>query len=349
MMKPLAVILVVLGLAACSPTITLPGPSLGEAQLKPDAIIATDGARLPLRVWLPSEGEPKAVIVALHGFNDYSNAFALPSAYLTAHGVAVYAYDQRGFGEAPNVGEWAGAAAMSDDALTALRLVRAKYPKTPLFLMGESMGGAVAILTMTRPEMQADNAPHVSGVILDAPAVWARRRMTFIERSALWLSSHMIPWASLSGKGLNVWPSDNIAMLRGLSRDPLVIKETKVSALDGLVDLMDEAYLAAPKLRGPVLLQYGERDEIVPPKPTYDVMTALKDQPGITCAVYPKGYHMLLRDLHAESVLTDIVAWIDRPNETLPSGGDHLAVIAIAHHHAEPIGPEDQATDQHAS
>lgn len=321
---------------------------MGEAQLKPDAIIAADGARLPLRVWLPQDGEPKAVIVALHGFNDYSNAFALPAPYLTAHGIAIYAYDQRGFGQAPDPGAWASGAVMSDDAITALRLVSAKYPKTPLFLMGESMGGAVAMLTVTRPEMKNASAPHLAGVILAAPAVWARRRMSVFERSALWVSSHMIPWMPVSGKGLDIWPSDNIEMLRALSHDPLVIKDTKIGTLDGLVDLMDEAYLAAPRIDGstPVLLLYGEHDEVVPPKPTYDVMASLRDEPGVTCSVYPKGYHMLLRDLHAETVLADIVAWVARPGETLPSGGDHLAVTAIARHRPEPIAPDIPAVEE---
>ena len=43
-------------------------------------IVQADGAILPLKTWLP-EGSPTAVIVALHGFNDYSNAFARPGAY----------------------------------------------------------------------------------------------------------------------------------------------------------------------------------------------------------------------------------------------------------------------------
>ncbi len=340
-MKPLVFAFALLGLAACSPTIAPPGQPTAEARLTKDAIIATDGAALPLRSWLP-ESEPNAVILALHGFNDYSNAFALPAPYLTAHGIAVYAYDQRGFGKAPDAGYWAGATALSDDAEIALRLLAARYPKTPLFLMGESMGGAVAMLTMTRPDMRASDAPKVAGTILVAPAVWARRRMTLLERSALWVTSHVMPWLPVNGSGLDIWPSDNIEMLRALSRDPLVIKDTKVGTVEGLVDLMDEAYLAAPHLKGPTLLLYGQHDEVVPPKPTYDVIAAVDGQAGITCALYPKGYHMLLRDLHAEVPLADIVAWINKPGTALPSGGDQLAVTATAQHKTLPIASAEK-------
>jgi acylglycerol lipase len=42
----------------------------------------------------------------------------------------------------------------------------------------------------------------------------------------------------------------------------------------------------------------------------------------VAVAVYEKGYHMLMRDLQAETVLRDIVHWIDAPTDPLPSGAD---------------------------
>ena len=56
-------------LAACAPTIKTPGPTVEASSIAPDAFTATDGTRLPMRRWLP-DGAPKAVILALHGFND---------------------------------------------------------------------------------------------------------------------------------------------------------------------------------------------------------------------------------------------------------------------------------------
>jgi alpha-beta hydrolase superfamily lysophospholipase len=167
--------------------------------------------------------------------------------------------------------------------------------------------------------------------------------MNLVERSALWVSSHVVPWLSVNGKGLDIWPSDNVEMLRALGRDPLVIKDTKVGTLDGLVDLMDEAYVAAPLLQTPTLVLYGEHDEVVPPRPTYDVMATFSRQSDIMCSVYPKGYHMLLRDLHADVVLADIVAWINKPGGALPSGGDQLAVEAIAQHRPMPIAANEKS------
>ena len=72
---------------------------------------------LPLRKWLP-DGAVKAVILALHGFNDYSDAFEGPGEVWANRGIATYAFDQRGFGAAPGHGLWAGAEQLAGDAIT---------------------------------------------------------------------------------------------------------------------------------------------------------------------------------------------------------------------------------------
>src|SRR4029077_9185333 len=95
--------------------------------------IADDGAHLPLRKFLPADGV-KAVILALHGFGDYSNAFTMPARAWASRGIATYAYDQRGFGGAPGHGLWAGEAQLSGDAIAASRILRRLHPGRPLYL-----------------------------------------------------------------------------------------------------------------------------------------------------------------------------------------------------------------------
>ena len=218
----------VAALAACAPGYNLPGPAVTTATIENRELVTTDGQRLPMRVWTP-EGPVRAVILALHGFNDYSTAFEMPARHWATRGVATYAYDQRGFGDAPDRGLWPGATAYAGDAATALRLVRSRHPDTPVYLLGESMGGAIAMVTMTEPR-----PPAVDGVILVAPAVWGRQTMGFAKRWALSLVSTTMPWLSLSGSGLGFRPSDNDDMLRAFSRDPRVIKETRADTVRGL-------------------------------------------------------------------------------------------------------------------
>jgi hypothetical protein len=47
-------------------------------------------------------------------------------------------------------------------------------------------------------------------------------------------------------------------------------------------------------------------------------------------AIYENGYHMLLRDLQAETVWTDIAAWITDRAQPLPSGSDIRATASQA-------------------
>ena len=95
-------------LAGCAPDFAPPGDRHMTPVVADDAIVARDGTRLPLRRW-EAEGAPRAVIVALHGMSDYSNAFDMPAKVWAKPGITTIAYDQRGFGRSDNPGLWAGA------------------------------------------------------------------------------------------------------------------------------------------------------------------------------------------------------------------------------------------------
>lgn len=271
----------------------------------------SDQTSVPRRVWLP-DGPPRAVILAVHGFNDYSNAFAEFGAFAAERGFAVHAYDQSGFGANPDAGRWPGTAVLIADLVRERERIDELYPGVPVYLLGESMGAAVV--------MAAESAGHrlrTAGIILMAPAVWGGDQLNPFYRSVLWVASRLLPGLRLSGRSLDVMASDNLDVLRALSADPLFIKESRIDAIAGLVELMDRAYAAAPSLPGPVLVLVGERDEIVPPKAQTAMIERL-DARSCTEVVYPEGWHLLLRDLQREIVWRDILAWID--GDALPSG-----------------------------
>ncbi|HET6223015.1 MAG TPA: alpha/beta fold hydrolase [Dongiaceae bacterium] len=324
-----AVILLLLFLGACAPRLQAPGTDAAVPALAADHLVMADGVQLPLRIWLPA-GQPKAVILALHGINDYSNAFEAPATRWASAGIATYAYDQRGFGETQQRGLWPGEARLVDDLRTAAALIAARHPGVPLYLLGESMGGAVVMAAAASPQ-----PPQATGLILAAPAIWGRETQGPLQSSLLWTAAHTMPWMTLTGRGLNIKPSDNIDMLRKLSRDPLVIKETRVDTLYGLVNLMDSAYEAAPRLPPHTLILYGSREDVMPESAVLSMLHRLPPRPADRplVALYPRGYHMLLRDLDAGIVLDDIAAWISHPGAPLPSGGDQLAAAVLASGH----------------
>jgi len=308
-----SMLLFLASLAGCAtPLVQQRGERLTTPRLEADRVVAADGAALPLSVWRP-QGAPRAVVLALHGFNDYRQAFAEVGPFLATRGIATYAYDQRGFGATEQRGIWPGTALLVDDARTVAALLRQAHPGRPLYLLGESMGGAVAMSVLAETPAAAD------GTALAAAAVWGRATMNPLQRAALWLVAHSVPGLQLSGRGLGITASDNEAMLRALGRDPLMLKEARADTLWGMANLMDRALAAAPGLRVPALVLYGARDEIIPRRPTCRMLATLASSARVV-AIYPNGYHMLTRDLGARVVLEDLAAWLADPASPLPSG-----------------------------
>lgn len=266
-------------------------------------------------MWRPASARPWAAAVALHGFNDYRMAFSEVGSELAERGIAVYAYDQRGFGGTAGRGLWHGMAPMVADFKAAVALVRARHPGLPVFAIGESMGGAVVL---------AADGGGADGTVLIAPAVWGPSTMWPHESATLWFFAHTLPWWPASGAGLPITPSDNNAMLRRLSNDPMVIKETRVDAVYGLVRLMDEGLEGARRLAGPALILYGKLDDIVPKRPTCRMIRALPPAPAGAwrIALYPEGHHMLTRDLAGREAIDDIAAFMATPGRPIPSGAE---------------------------
>lgn len=315
----LAVISLALLAGCAAPRIAPAGDRPGQAEATSRYFITSDGLPLPHKSWRP-EGEPAAVLLMLHGFNDYSGAFRETGPKLAAAGVLAHAYDQRGFGGAPNRGLWPGGDALRQDATDFARTLKARHPDLPLFILGLSMGGAVAMTAL------AETPDLAAGAVLIAPALRGRQSLPAWQRWSLDVATATIPWYPATGQGLNIRPTDNIAALRRMSRDPYVLKETRIDALHGLVELMTEAEAAAAHQTTPLLILYGLKDDLVPKGPTLDALTTLpetaRDRPPHRLAVYDNGRHMLLRDLAADTAIADIVAWIADQRAPLPSGAD---------------------------
>ena len=304
--------IVILAAGACaSPHQQSTGPSNHTPHFTDAMLVAADGAELPLRRWLPA-GPPQAIILALHGFNDYANAFDAPGRYWSAHGIATFAYDQRGFGATKYAGVWPPQNALIGDMRAALGVLRGTYPGLPVYLLGTSMGGAIILSAV------GEEQPDADGLILVAPAVWARSTMNPFYRALLWLGAHLMPSTELTGRGLGVVASDNREMILGLQADPLVIKSTRIDSMWGLVNLMDSALAASKALKAPALILYGAKDELIAPGPTSEMVSRLTAD--IPIAVYENGWHMLLRDLNAEIVWRDVAAWFADGGRDLPSG-----------------------------
>jgi alpha-beta hydrolase superfamily lysophospholipase len=310
-------------LAGCVAEIAPPGARVEQPTETADNFVMPDGTKLPYRVWLPTD-RPTAVVLALHGMNDSRDAWEYPAPDFVAAGIAIFSPDQRGFGATRTRGLWPGTDGFTSDIRVMVRLLRERYPHTKLILMAESMGAASLMVLATQPD-----APRVDGYVLVAPAVWGRANMNLPTRILLWLAERTVPGLVVTGGGLvKVTASDNRDALVRLSNDPLTIHETRVDAIKGLVDLMDQAESAASRFHARALFMYGGHDELVPPRATAATWRALPAGP--VRAFYPNGYHLMLRDKDRATPIGDILAWIRNPDAPLPSGAGQAAAAWLA-------------------
>ena len=285
-------------------------------EIEAEKMVSFDGAELGLTVW-DTAGEPEIVIVGVHGMNDFAGAFHMAAPYWAERGVKTYAYDQRGFGRSVGRGDWPDEELMREDLRTAIALVREAHPDATLAVVGISMGGSVVMTALA-----ADGFPDgVDRVVLSGPGLRGWGTMPLVQRAALWASVRMRPgWVVVPPKFVKIEPSDNVEMLQRTWSNPLMIRQNKIEQVHGVVALMENAHKAAPKMPAdiPTLLTYGARDIVIPEKGFRRTSKTLPLH--VRTAYYPNGYHMILRDLQAEIVFEDVLAFLRDAEAELPSG-----------------------------
>jgi len=318
-------------LGACLPTQQRIGaPFDGFAgphfDVEAERFVSFDGAALGLSTWAPAGAEPWAVLIGLHGMNDYAGAFYYAGPWFAERGVITYAYDARGFGRSPHRGVWGGERLMLEDARAAVAVARRRHPGAIIAVIGDSMGAATAIAAAGDAQgLGADR------LILAAPAVWGWSTLPDAYALTLWVGAHTFPWRAVSAPrnvARRITASDNREALLRAGRDPHMIWETRIDAVYGLVNLMQRAADRSARLQGDVLFLYGAHDQIIPRAAAIAAVQRLPAR--ARTAYYENGYHWLLRDLQAELVYADVLAFVADADAPLPSGAPAVLPVLQA-------------------
>ena len=269
----------------------LPGSPGTDTRLR-----ASDGTQVAGSEWIPEN--PKAVILALHGYGDYGQlTFRGPAASWAAEGIATIAPDQRGFGRNASRGRWPGAEALIADAVGYVAEARARFPCLPVTLLGHSMGGGVAL--GAAPEAGAD------ALVLAAPAIWGRGKLNPLHRLAAWTAATFVPERRFTGRGVvRIIPSDNEDAFRAIWADPHYLAPPSAREIFGLVRITDAAADAAPATETPALMLLGDKDQIVPNARVREVFGRTNGPQQIIA--YEDGWHLLFRDLQSARVWADV-------------------------------------------
>lgn len=322
-----------LGLAGCGANLEgrAGNPSGGSGpRLTDEAFIANDGRRLPLTRWRPA-GEPRARVIALHGFTEHGRIFYALGPSLAAAGFEVIAPDQRGFGRTASRGHWAGQARMVRDIRGLHRRLQRRHPERPIHLLGHSMGAAVATLATT-----GAGAIDPASTTLIAPAFRSWDTLPWIQRIGLKISATLLPGFrpnQSTGRALaQIQVTDDPRIMRIQAHDEHILREVRFDMLAGVMDLMTAARGRVADLPARTLLQLAARDDMVPPRATCGVLARLgrREPPRPRVALYAEGYHFLTRDRQRPRTFADIHAWLSDARAPLPSGAEHDPTTARA-------------------
>ncbi|MGH6890090.1 MAG: alpha/beta fold hydrolase [Rhizomicrobium sp.] len=271
------------------------------ARMRCGFLKASDGADVPYRFW--RAGDPRAAVLLLHGAFDYSAAFDEIGPKLARRGFAALAIDQRGFGATASRGTWAGAARMMEDASDAAVFLLGRLPAgTPLFVLGESMGGAIAIHAAA-----ARGIPHLRGLVLAAPGALSS---AFRQRVLTWFAAiarALAGDAEFVFERLSGWELTPAAAVR-LIGDPLVMRRIRPDMLCGMANLAFEALDRARMIDAPVLTMVGARDEIIRRSCIRRLFDNLAGEK--TWRVVPDAPHLLLHWRRSAEVLREATGWM---------------------------------------
>lgn len=273
--------------------------------------------------WWQPESQPKAVVLLLHGTLAHSGFYSPMAHYFTEHGYAVFGLDLRGWGQSQGYGR-NGAIGNYDeyllDLLAAYEEVKHQYPDSPIYLQGESMGGAIALLS------QIEGTVTVDGLILNAPAV--RPGLSFGPVSfPHWLNNIGLWTLSQPGKVFPNMPSFYHGRTLEWMAMGMLLKEEEnqeifandpyathtalpLSYFTGIQNATSRIQDSLGLVTQPVLIQQGNRDVIVPVTSSEFALEHLgsKDK---TLKVYEKITHASLHDRRREEIWGDIVEWMN--------------------------------------
>lgn len=262
------------------------------------------GLDLRAQAWLP-DANPRAVIALAHGLGEHSDRYQHVATRLVSAGYAVYAVDHRGHGRSPgpraNIERFDHV--VSDFCAFAGRTAR-QHPGTGMFLLGHSMGGAIAFASALRLQ---DN---LHGLVLSAPALAIEDKVPAWQQALARALAVVLPNAGV----LRLSPA-------AVSRDPQVVREYENDPLvhHGSIPARTAVELLgatrnfrelATRLKLPVLILHGTADQLVPLAPTRAIHNAIASRDR-TLRFYEGLYHEVFNEPERDQVLADLVDWLD--------------------------------------
>jgi lysophospholipase len=267
------------------------------------SFVGKHGTRIVYDVWAP-DGPPVAALVLVHGFGEHARRYDHVVERLLGLGLVVYAPDHRGHGRSGGkrveLEAWTD---FTDDLHHLVGIVTTAHPGLDLYLLGHSMGGAIAL------SYALDHQDLLAGLILSAPAVDVTTGVPGVVVELGKIVGRFLPSLPVQSLDANLVSRDP-AVVAAYQADPLV-HHGKVPAgiARGMVVNAESLPGRLPALRIPLLLLHGGEDGLANVNGSRMIAaTAASDD--LTYTEYPGLYHEVFNEPEREQVLDDLDEWI---------------------------------------
>jgi alpha-beta hydrolase superfamily lysophospholipase len=249
-----------------------------------------------VREWVP-DATPRAHIVLVHGIAEHCGRYERAGSLFAEAGFFTRSFDLIGFGGSGgtrgDIDDWS----RYHDQIQG-HMEWAREQGTPVVLMGQSMGGNLALgyaLTgRPAPDLLVLFAPALAG-----GAAW--------QRAVAGLARKLAPTVTLPTSLRGDQLSRDPAVGEAYFSDPLVFPKATNRLGAFLFEAMDELNDSLTDLTIPTLVLHGSADTIVPPQST----AALGELPNVERRLLPGLRHEVLNEPEGPELVQEIIAWID--------------------------------------
>lgn len=268
----------------------------------------TDPVELFWQKWVPN-GAIERVLVFQHGIGEHSGRYQHLLDAFDDTGTACYALDARGHGRSSGRrGYLTHFERFADDLSDLIRVARSENDGQTVFLLGHSLGGAIALDFALRPRNQV----HLRGLILSSAAIeLPRSASNRILKTAAGVLSPLLPGVVLNTQLRLAYLSHDAEAVAAYRADPLVHRKASVRMGHTLYNLSQGFYERADQLTIPVYLFHGTADRITSPEGSESFFARLTTADK-KLNLYESLYHETMNELPADrdKVLNDLREWV---------------------------------------